>query len=356
MIENEEGFLFPKIDENKCVKCGKCIRVCQIDDIDKKENRIIKSYLGYSKQNEINSASGGIFTTIAKKFLNEKKGYVVGASMDNEGFEVKHIIIDNINDLYKLQNSKYVQSNMGNIYNEVKKNLNKDKWVLFSGTPCQVAGLKKFLVKKYDKLLTIDIVCHGVPSPKFWKKNIEFYKNKYKQISKIQFRHKDKEEEFRSTYQLKLDTEKGKKYINNGADVYYNTFMKSQSYRMSCYHCEYTNLNRISDITIGDCDSWRKQKNLNKERTHSIILINSEKGIELFEQIKNDLYYHNLNLDEEKKVNRPLSSPEKKPIERKKIYHDLNNMEWNNFLKKYTNKKKLSTKIKLIIKKLINRK
>lgn len=356
MEENEEGFLYPKIDKTKCINCGKCIRFCQVNDIDQKENKIINSYLGYSKKNEQNSASGGIFTTIAKEFIKQKKGYVIGASMDETSFETKHIIISSIDEIAKLQNSKYVQSNLNDIYNEVKKKLENDKWVLFSGTPCQVAGLKKFLIKDYEKLLTIDIVCHGVPSPKFWKKNIEFYEKKYKKIYKIQFRHKDNERYQRSAYQLKLSTKKGIKYISNGDDTFYNSFLKSQSYRLSCYHCKYANLNRVGDITIGDCDSWKKQNILNKERTHSIILINSNKGINFFELIKKKFDYTTLNLIEETNVNHPLSSPETKPEERNKIYIDLNNMNWKEFTKKYAYKKNNLTKIKSIIKKIIKSK
>ena len=176
MKEDKNGFKYPIVDKEKCINCGLCEKVCPILNNKKEQQKEIKAYACYNKNIEerLKSSSGGIFILLAKEIL-KRNGIVFGAAFD-ENFNVKHISIDNEKDIEKLMGSKYVQSNMGKVYKEVKEFLENGKYILFSGTPCQIEGLKKFLKKDYDKLYTQDIICHGVPSPKIWQMYLEYQK------------------------------------------------------------------------------------------------------------------------------------------------------------------------------------
>ena len=169
MIEDEKGFKYPKINENKCINCGICEKVCPI--LNKRERaNAPKAYACINKDEDIrkNSSSGGIFTLIAEEII-DRGGAVFGAQFDND-FNVIHSYTNNKEELYKYRGSKYAQSIIGDNYKIVKSFLEEGKYVLFTGTPCQVEGLYAFLQKDYDNLYTGDIICHGIPSPKVWKK------------------------------------------------------------------------------------------------------------------------------------------------------------------------------------------
>ena len=222
MIEDKKGFKYPVIDKEKCIECNLCKNVCPI--LTKKtEKRKNKAWIMYNKNKKerINSSSGGIFILLAKEILL-KKGVVFGACFD-EFYNVHHSYIDNINDINKLQGSKYVQSNIDDSYNLVKNFLEEGKLVLFTGTSCQIEGLYSFLRKKYNNLYTQDIICHGVPSPKVWQKYLEYQKEKYgEQIKDISFRNKDNGW---SLFQTKISFQT-KKYIKDFKnDLYMNAFL-----------------------------------------------------------------------------------------------------------------------------------
>lgn len=170
MVENSEGFLYPVIDKDKCINCNLCTKVCPLFKKDKVEHKIPETYACYNKDNNIikNSSSGGIFYLLAENIL-KNNGVVFGAGFDEE-HNVIHIKAETLEELSKLMGSKYVQSSIRDTYKETKKLLEEDRYVLFTGTPCQIQGLKLFLNKDYDKLYLQDIICHGVPSPKMWKK------------------------------------------------------------------------------------------------------------------------------------------------------------------------------------------
>ena len=170
MVENEAGFKVPEIDQNKCIDCGLCKKTCPVLNT-KQNNSINQCYVGYAKEEYSNkSSSGGIFPLIANKILDDG-GIVIGAAFDEDN-ELKHIAITDKEELIKLKGSKYLQSDLGNIFSFVKENID-DKKILFVGVPCQVAGLKAYLKKEYDNLICIDLFCHGVPSPKLFDKYIK---------------------------------------------------------------------------------------------------------------------------------------------------------------------------------------
>ena len=277
MQENEEGFLVPVIDKNKCTNCGLCVKVCpslnvQYNNTDKPE-----CYAAMADDEiRMKSSSGGIFTLLAEDIL-DKGGYVCGAAFD-DNWDVHHIIVDNKNDLEKLRGSKYVQSDTEDCYKKIKKLLDEDKYVLFSGCPCQVAGLYSFLGKNYEKLYTVDILCHGSPSRGVWKKylNENFNKN---EIKKINFR--DKNKIGWSCSHCTISTKNGDDIVT---DDFTKLFHASINLRESCYDCKYSKKPRPADITLGDFWGISDHiKGLNDGKGLSFVLTNNEKGKFLFD-------------------------------------------------------------------------
>ena len=357
MEMDNEGFLSPQISIDKCVGCSLCVKHCHA--INSPEfNLPYLTYGGY--YNDIgrnDSASGGIFLSLAEQIISEG-GVVIGACLDSSSFECKHIIVDNRKDLRKLQNSKYVQSNLSDIYSITKKILENDKrMVLFSGTPCQIAGLKSYLgYKKYGQLYTVDLVCHGVPSPLFWKWNVNRLQKKQSYFDSITFRNKEEENKSRSRFQMSL--------ISNGVvkshysvreDPYYNSFMECKSYRNSCYYCKYAKPNRCSDITLGDLDSWREYTTFHPEVAKSTILINTDQGGHLFDKIKDRIMFVKIDYDKECEINHQLSYPSIRPQSRDTIYVDLHELNERDFVKKYAPAYNFKERTKRAIKQLIRR-
>lgn len=285
MYLDEYGFEYPKIDREKCIECGLCKKVCAFQNIEE-TNTPIETYVAVAKDENIllKSASGGIFATIAQIYI-ESGGVVFGATFDDELNPV-HVGISNINLLDKLQGSKYVQSNIANTYKEAKKFLNEGKQVLFSGTPCQIAGLKGYLMKDYDNLLTIDIICHGVPSLKFFKDYLQVMEQKIKgKIKKFNFRDKSIGWGLNGSILYENNGILKKKKIYGSESSYYHYFLNSSCYRENCYHCKYACENRPADITIGDYwgievahpELLGKGK-IEEEKGISVVIANTEKG------------------------------------------------------------------------------
>ena len=242
MKEDEKGFKYPIIDKEKCVNCGLCDKVCPIKEKVCISNEPV-AYAAYNKDEEIRkeSSSGGIFTLLAEKIL-EKQGIVFGAIFD-DNFHVIHTYIDSKKQLEKLRGSKYVQSTIGDCYKIAKQYLEEDKYVLFTGTPCQIEGLRSYLQKDYKKLYTQDIICHGVPSPKVWEKYMEYRKNKDKEIpQKIYFRNKDNGWK---RYNVKFKYKQGEYKNRQSKDVYMQAFLRDISLRDSCYHCNFKKKNML---------------------------------------------------------------------------------------------------------------
>ena len=325
MKEDEQGFLYPSIDEEKCINCHLCEIVCQnIDTITK--NFPSKTIALQSKNYALTkkSSSGGMFAQIAKYILSNN-GVVFGCTMEkiNNEFDVKHIYIDDEKDLYKLQGSKYVQSNIKNTYKEAKQFLKQNRLVLFSGTPCQIAGLKAFLNKDYNNLLTVDLSCEGVPSLKLFNSYVKFLENKKNLLEIVNFKFKNKKIFGWSTtgFTVLYKTKKNKlkeKIIYQTTSSYFNLFINGGIHRESCYNCQFTGLNRISDITIADCwgieieyPNLLKQNGgtLDKDKGISLVLINTNKGKEILGKIKENLIIENIDITKLKKYNGPLRYP-----------------------------------------------
>ena len=275
------------------------------------------------------STSGGVFSALANAYINDG-GKVYGAAFDNN-FRVKHIGIDNVVDLNKLRGSKYVQSNTENTYTEVKNDLENNKKVLYSGTACQIAGLKNFLGKDYENLLTIDIVCHGVPSQKIFIKYKEYIEKKYNgKVQEFYFRNKEKKG-WGLNLKIKLDNGK---IIRRFAyvDPYYKAFINGDTYRECCYNCKYANSERVGDITLAD---YWGVASIHPEfydgKGVSAIIVNTEKGMEAWNNVKENLEYIKTNLDSIKKYNSNLVEPTHRKDIRNDIYNDLDKKDFKKF-------------------------
>lgn len=336
MVEDEEGFLYPKINERKCINCGLCDKTCPVLNA-KKKKKEQEGYVLNHKQDSIrkDSTSGGAFSPIAEYVL-QKKGVVYGAMFD-ENFNVIHGYIENKEDLTKLRGSKYVQSFLGNSYKEIKQFLETGRYVCFSGTPCQVEGLKKFLRKEYENLVTVDVMCHAVPSPLVWKKYFEYIKkNKLndENVEKVLFRDKSKYGFKYSTMTLKS---KNKEYYRGvETDPFLRAFFGDLSDRPSCYKCVFKKLEHESDFTIWDCFIAEKfDKGLDDDIGTSRMLINTEKGKKIFDKIKENFCYTKVDVEELTKDVKEMLNSVNLPNERKKFFSDINEMKTDAFFEKY---------------------
>ena len=338
VIEDEEGFLRPKIQEDKCIKCKKCINSCAaIEDVERNNETFEQeTYACWNKDEEIrkNSTSGGLFTAMASSILKQN-GVVFASSFDNK-FNIVHSAIYNKDDVVKFRGSKYVQSNIGSTYKEAKMLLDNKKSVLFTGTPCQIAGLYKFLGNEYNDLYTCDLICHGVPSPKVYRSYINYMQNKYKSpITNINFR--DKQSGWK-VYSVKINFQNGKVYTkSNLKDPYSRGFLRDYFIRPSCSNCQYANIIRKGDMTIGDFWGYKStnKKDLDDDRGISLAIINSRNGKKLFEFCKNDIVYFKRSIDEAIRGNKCLSSCFLASSKRKEFWQDYNLRPFKYVIKKY---------------------
>ena len=322
--ENEEGFKYPIINYKECIKCGKCLKVCP--SINKKE-AIIPTCLAVQASDKIRlqSSSGGVFYHLAEKTLNNS-GVVVGAAFD-ENMRLKHQIIDNKKDINKLQGSKYLQSDINNIYQKVKQLLNKKTLVLLSGTPCQIKGLKMFLGKEYENLYTIDVVCHGVPSPLVYRKYIEKLENKNdSKVVKYNFRNKDISwHEFSTKIEYSNNDIQNEKFSDN---IYMKGFLRNLYLRKSCYNCQANKFTSGSDITLGDFWGIKDiMPEFDDNKGTSLVFINTKKGQDLFDSIEKKFKTKKVNAIDVVKYNKSLYMPAFANKNRSKFFNNFENID-----------------------------
>lgn len=302
MMQDMEGFYYPKISSN-CVKCGLCLQVCPVSQPSFKEIDNNKSYAYYSEENSNagRSSSSGVFEAIARYVIN-KKGVVCGAAFDTQ-WNVRHILVDNVDDLKLLCTSKYVQSYIEeDLYKRICKNL-KERIVLFAGTPCQVAAINSF-VKDRTNLITVDLVCHGVPSPKVWNSylnNISCGKN----ILDVNFRDKSHKE----YYGLKVVFKDSEYYESVTQSAYLQGYINNLYIRNSCTSCNFKGKHHVSDITLGDL--WHAEKiNVLFRDKHNIswVIVNTDVGAIVAKEIKNDFLVVEIDMQKEISFNQSYSN------------------------------------------------
>ncbi|MFU2375351.1 Coenzyme F420 hydrogenase/dehydrogenase, beta subunit C-terminal domain [Phocaeicola plebeius] len=313
MSSDYEGFKYPIVDETRCIQCGICIKVCPWRK--EKYQRPINCFtepIVYAakckdKNIRLNSTSGGIFTVLSDYIL-QLQGGICGAVYNTSTQKVEHTITFTTEGRNKMRGSKYVQSELSNTFQDIKTLLEQDKWLLFTGTPCQTAGLLSFLKKDYPKLVIVDILCHSVPSPLILHEILKKYAP-----TNISFR--DKSLGWRKSYSFQI--KENNKIIHN--NTFLNLFFKGLINRPSCYNCIFTNTYRASDLTIGDY--WNIKAIDSKFEDPlgvSCILINSPKGKYIFEQIQNKI--ENIRTDLKPALQACLQQHTTEPVQKRRKF------------------------------------
>ena len=291
MMPNAEGFLYPQVDSELCVECKLCEKTCPVLNVktstDFSER---KAYAAICSDEKIRleSSSGGMFTVLAEKVIADG-GVVFGAEFDSD-FSVRHGWTDSVFGLERFRGSKYLQSRTESSFSECRKFLDDGRKVLYTGTPCQIAGLKAFLKKDYENLFTVDVICHGVPSPALWQKYIKFREKKSaSRIVKTAFRRKN---DGWKLYSLSFTFANGSEYsVNQSKGMWMLSFNKNVMMRNSCYDCVFKGSEILSDITIGDF--WGIQNYIpekDDDKGYSICFLNTDKGEKLFKSVKSSLF------------------------------------------------------------------
>ena len=280
---DREGFNYPVANPDLCIKCGLCERVCPVQN-PMEPRKPIEAYAARTCSHSDGSSSGGIFPSLATKFVQEG-GVVYGAAFAPD-LTVEHIEVTDKDGLEKLKGSKYVQSELYSAYEEVKDHLQNNKKVLFSGTPCQIAGLKKYLGNQTEGLLTVDVACHGVPSPGLWEKYVKaFEETHHCKLKSVNFR--DKARSWRQYDVVYTNTQNEDIRIAAEDDIFLSLFRQDMTLRPSCYNCPSRNGRSGSDITLADLWSvHRTAPHMDDDRGTSLVLVNSEQGRAQIEALK----------------------------------------------------------------------
>lgn len=338
MTDASDGFKLPSVNADDCIECGKCMQVCHQISPKLEYHTPLATYACWTKlmSDRKKSSSGGAFSVLARKVLSQG-GIVFGASMCPD-LQVRHIAIRDEADLIKIQGSKYVQSDIGNTYNEARSILSSGVHVLFSGTPCQIAGLKTFLRKEYDNLLTCDVVCHGVPSQKAFDIYMDRI-NATNTSSGFSFRYTEGWG-FRLSRQPVTPTPggvSGKKVISPSKAYYLRAFTNGLMFDESCYTCPYARPERISDITLADYWGLGNTKPFRHSTLHGIscMLINTQKGKRIISECPN-LEYEERTLEEAVMGNHNLSHVSNRPTGRDTYFDDSLSMPISALCKKYS--------------------
>lgn len=322
MTEDGKGFLYPGIDAQQCINCGLCRNVCSFN-ADVNKNSPISQYGVHHRDimERQSSRSGAVFVALGNYIL-QKKGAIYGVAFDNE-LNVKHIRVTDKDGLYKMKGSKYVQSDMTNIWEALETDLREGKWVLVSGTGCQIAAVNGFVKSKSlksDRLVTCDLICHGVPSPKVYRDYLALVENRFG--SKVKsFTFRDKRFGWRPHYETFI--------LENGhecfSQVYSNMlFYSDNTLRPSCLQCPFASVSRPGDITIGDLWGGKSLGDWIDDIGNSLVFVNTEQGSRVFEEIKANLDIKPIELDDCMQPN--LMRPSKKGK-----YYDLFWEEYENY-------------------------
>jgi coenzyme F420-reducing hydrogenase beta subunit len=337
MQDDSEGFNNPVINTNLCIECGACQKVCPVLN-PLKLNVIQDVYAAWALDDNIrqSSSSGGLFSIFANEIL-DNGGFVVGASLIDD-FTVKNIIVTNKDSLKQLRGSKYVQSTIGeNLFRDIEKRLISGQQGLFCGTPCQVAGVRKYLAKEYSHFYTIDLVCHGVPSPRIFAETVQRIKKDLPNIVSYQFRDMRKWGVCNNV-NVNVNGVIINKPLYGKNTSYQDAFLSNLMHRECCYRCSYATSSRIGDITLADF--WGIGKTIpfkHKVRKGvSFVGVISDKGNDLFEQIKSEVFFEKRSIEEAiAGGNTQLCEPSTRSLLRDTFYGDAYSLSEENLVKKY---------------------
>lgn len=347
MRSDEEGFLFPVIDMDKCIDCGLCYRKCPVNRQSVTNNKNFPKYYASAISDTkelLECSSGGTFIELAKYVLSQG-GYVCGCVFD-EHMRAVHKCTNSLEEVRRMRGSKYVQSSIEKAFPQVKDLIDDGKIVLFTGTACQIAAVKGF-VKSTEKLFLVDILCHGVPSPLFFEKYVEFLGKKHKgRVVNLEFRNKKKlgwGSEHRTYYEVERNgVVRGYRPV---LPAYFCSFFWGTNLRESCYNCKFAGPDRISDITIGDFWGYWSYYHRNFPEGISIASVNTPKGELLFDEVKDKMSFcDELPADKAKGTNTNFYHPTSRPLARDNFYVNIKKRRyedfvWRVYLNKYTRKK-----------------
>lgn len=291
MVEDQEGFFYPEIDKDKCINCNKCKNICSNYNTSLGNEKVYVAINKNEKELE-ESSSGGMFYILAK-YVIEKNGVVFGVEYD-ENLKVRHNFYETLEECKRFQGSKYVRSDIKDSYRKVEEFLKDDRYVLFTGTPCQCNALKTYLVKEYEKLILCDIICHANPSQKvFDKYKNEIENSRDKKIKMIYFRTKDNGWRNQTPIIEYMDNEKEEE------KTFFSAFVKELINRPSCHSCVFASSNRVTDFSIGDF--WGIEKVMpeveDKDIGISLFMVNSKKASEVFDNVKEYIKYKEVDKD-----------------------------------------------------------
>lgn len=349
MRADREGFLYPIKDEAKCVNCNLCEKVCPVLNLTDKFEGKPFTWGGYAEDEDVRqaSSSGGIFTLLAESVI-ERGGVVFGAALSQDCNSVHHIAVENKEELACLRGSKYVQSELGNCFSVVKDYLKTGRNVLFSGTFCQIDGLMLYLRKDYENLLTIELICHGVPAPNLYKKYLADMKHKLNgMIKRIVFR----DEIGGDNLIMRIETNSTIYRADMNEDPYYSLFMSNNCLRPSCYNCQSKGRKRRADITLADF--WGSEKvvpELIDGKGLSLVIVHNKKGLRAFDVISDRINGQEVAFSDAIKGNQAFYKSYDMPKSRDKFWNDFNRMNIYQLQYKYCGGRK--KKIKKILEKM----
>lgn len=291
MEPDNEGFLQPVIQAEKCVGCNRCQQICPILTECSLPGDATVAYAAINADEQVrfNSTSGGVFSLLCNWVL-EHNGDIFGAAYDDD-FHVTHWRVEDVRDLYKLRGAKYAQSRLGNTFSQAQACLKEGRYVLFSGTPCQIGGLVSFLGKDYEKLILVDLICHGVPSPKVWQHYIDYRSAKDACGQKpVRINLRSKETGWPG-YSIRFDYPDGQFYsAPNSQDPYLRGFVGNLYLRQSCYNCHFKGSTRQSDFTLGDYwGVWSQLPEFHDGKGTSLVLLHTEKAKKVWSQVAENM-------------------------------------------------------------------
>lgn len=331
---DEEGFRYPKVNLEQCVNCNLCVGLCPEKLYLQQKTTIYAAY-NKDEKTRLMSSSGGIFSLFADYILS-REGIVVGAYLDSS-MNLYHICVEQMEDLSKLRGSKYIQSHIGSIYREIKNYLDNGKLVYFTGTSCQIHGLKVFLKNDYSNLICQDMACNGVTSDLLWKKYLQYLKNRHHKAEVISFDFRDKRSGWKQ-YSVNAKYNNGKsRSIMSYDDLFMRAYKSKLFMRPACYDCSFKGVNRESDITLADF--WGVEHimpEFDDDKGASLVMLHSSRGKEIFEVMMNHMCVYEIDAEQAVRYNPAIIKSVNEPAKRTDFVAEFQgNNNFKRIIKKY---------------------